>query len=35
LFAGSGAPSLNDIWRGRIVAVEQLGPDIRIELAKG
>jgi diaminohydroxyphosphoribosylaminopyrimidine deaminase/5-amino-6-(5-phosphoribosylamino)uracil reductase len=35
LFAGSGAPSINDIWRGRIVAVEQLGPDIRIELAKG
>jgi diaminohydroxyphosphoribosylaminopyrimidine deaminase/5-amino-6-(5-phosphoribosylamino)uracil reductase len=33
VFAGPGAPSLDSVWRGRVVSVEQLGPDLRIELA--
>ncbi len=33
VFAGPGAPSLDDVWRGRMVSVEQLGGDVRIELA--
>jgi diaminohydroxyphosphoribosylaminopyrimidine deaminase/5-amino-6-(5-phosphoribosylamino)uracil reductase len=32
-FAGPGAPSIDGVWRGRILSVEQLGPDLRIELA--
>jgi diaminohydroxyphosphoribosylaminopyrimidine deaminase/5-amino-6-(5-phosphoribosylamino)uracil reductase len=32
LFAGAGAPTIADIWRGRIVAVDQLGDDVKIEL---
>jgi diaminohydroxyphosphoribosylaminopyrimidine deaminase/5-amino-6-(5-phosphoribosylamino)uracil reductase len=35
LFNGSGAPTINDVWRGRIIDVARLGPDLRIELAKG
>ena len=35
LFAGPGAPSIESVWRGRILSVEQLGPDLRIELAGG
>jgi diaminohydroxyphosphoribosylaminopyrimidine deaminase/5-amino-6-(5-phosphoribosylamino)uracil reductase len=33
LFAGPGAATIDDVWRGRIVAVEQLGSDLRVELA--
>jgi diaminohydroxyphosphoribosylaminopyrimidine deaminase/5-amino-6-(5-phosphoribosylamino)uracil reductase len=33
IFAGPGAPSIDDVWRGRILSVEPLGPDLRIELA--
>ena len=33
MFAGPGAPTVADLWRGRMVSVEQLGPDLRIELA--
>lgn len=33
VFAGPGAPSMDDVWRGRMVSVEQLGGDVRIELA--
>jgi diaminohydroxyphosphoribosylaminopyrimidine deaminase/5-amino-6-(5-phosphoribosylamino)uracil reductase len=33
LFAGDGAPSIDDVWRGRIVAVERLGNDLRVEVA--
>ena len=29
---GPGAATMADVWRGRLVSVEQLGPDIRIEL---
>jgi diaminohydroxyphosphoribosylaminopyrimidine deaminase/5-amino-6-(5-phosphoribosylamino)uracil reductase len=31
LFAGPGAPTIADVWRGRIVSVEHLGDDLRIE----
>jgi diaminohydroxyphosphoribosylaminopyrimidine deaminase/5-amino-6-(5-phosphoribosylamino)uracil reductase len=34
LFDGPGAPTIDDAWRGRIVSVEQLGEDLRIELAR-
>ncbi len=33
LFAGPGAASIHDVWRGRVVSVERLGSDLRIELA--
>jgi diaminohydroxyphosphoribosylaminopyrimidine deaminase / 5-amino-6-(5-phosphoribosylamino)uracil reductase len=33
VFAGSGAASIDDVWRGRILSVTQLGEDVRIELA--
>lgn len=33
LLAGPGAATMDDVWRGRFVSVEQLGPDLRIELA--
>jgi diaminohydroxyphosphoribosylaminopyrimidine deaminase/5-amino-6-(5-phosphoribosylamino)uracil reductase len=32
LFAGTGAPTIADVWRGRITSVVQLGDDLRIEL---
>jgi diaminohydroxyphosphoribosylaminopyrimidine deaminase/5-amino-6-(5-phosphoribosylamino)uracil reductase len=32
LFAGAGAPSIDDVWRGRIVDVQRLGDDVRIDL---
>lgn len=35
LFAGAGAPTLDDAWRGRIVDVTPLGDDLRVELAAG
>jgi diaminohydroxyphosphoribosylaminopyrimidine deaminase/5-amino-6-(5-phosphoribosylamino)uracil reductase len=33
LFSGPGASSIDDVWRGRIVSVEQLGDDVRVEVA--
>ena len=33
MFAGPGAAGIDDVWRGRIVSVAQLGPDLRVELA--
>jgi diaminohydroxyphosphoribosylaminopyrimidine deaminase/5-amino-6-(5-phosphoribosylamino)uracil reductase len=33
VFAGPGAVSVDDVWRGRIVSVTPLGDDLRIELA--
>jgi diaminohydroxyphosphoribosylaminopyrimidine deaminase/5-amino-6-(5-phosphoribosylamino)uracil reductase len=33
VFAGPGAVSIDDVWRGRIVSVTPLGDDLRIELA--
>jgi len=35
LFAGAGAPTMADVWRGRIVSVERLGDDVRIECSPG
>jgi diaminohydroxyphosphoribosylaminopyrimidine deaminase/5-amino-6-(5-phosphoribosylamino)uracil reductase len=32
LFAGPGAPTMAELWRGRLVGVERLGDDIRVEL---
>jgi diaminohydroxyphosphoribosylaminopyrimidine deaminase/5-amino-6-(5-phosphoribosylamino)uracil reductase len=32
LMAGAGAATIDDIWRGRITAIEQLGDDLRVEL---
>jgi diaminohydroxyphosphoribosylaminopyrimidine deaminase/5-amino-6-(5-phosphoribosylamino)uracil reductase len=33
MFAGPGAPSIEQVWRGRLVSVRRLGDDLRIELA--
>jgi len=33
LFAGPGAPTMAELWRGRVVSVAQLGADLRLELA--
>lgn len=33
LFAGSGAPTMAGVWRGRIVDVVRLGDDVRVDLA--
>jgi diaminohydroxyphosphoribosylaminopyrimidine deaminase/5-amino-6-(5-phosphoribosylamino)uracil reductase len=35
LFAGPGAGTIDDLWRGRIVDVRRLGADLRVELAPG
>jgi diaminohydroxyphosphoribosylaminopyrimidine deaminase/5-amino-6-(5-phosphoribosylamino)uracil reductase len=32
LFAGPGAATMDDVWRGRITSVERLGDDLRVEL---
>ena len=32
MFAGPGAPTIDDVWRGRVVGIERLGEDIRVEL---
>jgi len=32
MFAGSGAPTMDGIWRGRLVSVVRLGDDLRVEL---
>lgn len=31
LFAGPGAPTIGDVWRGRLVSVTRLGDDVRLE----
>jgi diaminohydroxyphosphoribosylaminopyrimidine deaminase/5-amino-6-(5-phosphoribosylamino)uracil reductase len=33
LFAGPGAGTIDDVWKGRLVSVEQLGEDLRVEVA--
>jgi len=35
LFAGPGAPTIDDVWRGRITNVERLGDDVKLELRAG
>jgi len=32
LFAGPGAPTIDALWRGSIVAVTRLGADLRVDL---
>ncbi|MEA2704325.1 MAG: diaminohydroxyphosphoribosylaminopyrimidine deaminase [Actinomycetota bacterium] len=32
LLAGPGAPTIDDLWRGRIVSVDRLGDDLRLEV---
>ncbi len=32
LFAGPGAPDVDDLWRGRIVSIDRLGDDLRLEV---
>jgi diaminohydroxyphosphoribosylaminopyrimidine deaminase/5-amino-6-(5-phosphoribosylamino)uracil reductase len=32
MFAGPGAPTMGELWRGRFVNVERLGPDLKLEL---
>ena len=33
MFAGPGATTIDEVWRGRIESVERLGDDLRIELS--
>jgi diaminohydroxyphosphoribosylaminopyrimidine deaminase/5-amino-6-(5-phosphoribosylamino)uracil reductase len=33
LFAGAGAGTMADVWRGKLVSVERLGDDLRVEVA--
>ena len=33
MFSGPGAPTVGELWRGRLVSVTQLGSDLRVELA--
>ena len=33
LFAGPGAATIDDLWRGEVTTVSSLGPDIRVDLA--
>jgi riboflavin biosynthesis pyrimidine reductase len=35
LFAGAGAPTIDDVWRGRIASVTRLGDDLRLDLMRG
>jgi hypothetical protein len=32
LLAGPGAASMAEVWRGRIVAIRAIGPDVRIDV---
>lgn len=33
VFDGAGAPSIAEVWRGKLVSVQRLGDDLRVELA--
>jgi diaminohydroxyphosphoribosylaminopyrimidine deaminase / 5-amino-6-(5-phosphoribosylamino)uracil reductase len=33
VFAGPGAATIDSLWRGRLVSVEQLGRDLKVEVA--
>jgi diaminohydroxyphosphoribosylaminopyrimidine deaminase / 5-amino-6-(5-phosphoribosylamino)uracil reductase len=33
MFSGPGAAAMEDVWRGRILSVDRLGDDLRVELA--
>ena len=32
VFSGSGSPTIDDVWRGRIEAVTRMGDDLRVDL---
>jgi hypothetical protein len=32
MFAWSGAPTMGEIWRGRLVGVRRLGDDVRLDV---
>jgi diaminohydroxyphosphoribosylaminopyrimidine deaminase/5-amino-6-(5-phosphoribosylamino)uracil reductase len=32
LLSGPGAPTMGDVWRGRITDIRRIGPDVRIDL---
>jgi diaminohydroxyphosphoribosylaminopyrimidine deaminase/5-amino-6-(5-phosphoribosylamino)uracil reductase len=32
LFAGAGVATIDDLWRGRLVAVDRVGEDLRLEM---
>lgn len=32
VFAGRGAPTIDELWRGRVAGVERVGGDLRVEL---
>jgi diaminohydroxyphosphoribosylaminopyrimidine deaminase / 5-amino-6-(5-phosphoribosylamino)uracil reductase len=34
LLAGPGAPTIDDVWRGRIIGVTRLGDDLRIDVER-
>jgi len=33
IFSGHGAGTIADVWKGRLVSVERLGDDLRVEVA--
>jgi diaminohydroxyphosphoribosylaminopyrimidine deaminase/5-amino-6-(5-phosphoribosylamino)uracil reductase len=35
LFAGPGAPTIDDVWRGEITEVRAVGRDVRIDVVPG
>jgi diaminohydroxyphosphoribosylaminopyrimidine deaminase/5-amino-6-(5-phosphoribosylamino)uracil reductase len=35
LFAGPGAPTMAEVWRGRLAGVRRLGEDVRIDVVPG
>jgi riboflavin biosynthesis pyrimidine reductase len=35
LLRGPGAPSMDQVWRGRISSVRPIGPDVRIDVLAG
>lgn len=35
MFAGSGAQTMSDVWRGRLADVTRVGEDLRIEIERG
>ncbi|HXY45659.1 MAG TPA: dihydrofolate reductase family protein, partial [Acidimicrobiales bacterium] len=32
MFAGPGAPTMAELWRGRLVGVERFGNDVRLDV---
>ena len=32
-FAGPGAPTVGELWRGKMVDIRRIGDDLRVELA--